>query len=332
MDLLATYIIGLLKVNSQVYLPGLGTFKKERIPASFDKNTNTFLAPTQRISFNAEKGSFAPLIEFISKTENISAKESENRLNKIVDSILLKLNETGEYTIPQLGKLIKHEGEISFIEDKEKEDLPYYKDVNEIKLIEPSKVEPELIIERNDEEEIEETSLPVQEFEPKGRPINWLWPVLIILAIALAGAFWFFKPQKWVSEEIPALVESDKNAVIPDTDTSLNPQTDKLIGQDTSSTLTIKSTEPIVEEIPVQPETSYEIVIASFGKLSDAEKYVENMNAKGYKIRILENKKTGNLYKVSYGSFIDESKAQLELNKVRETLSKEAWIYKNKNN
>jgi nucleoid DNA-binding protein len=330
MDLLATHIIGLLKVNSQVYLPGLGTFKKERIPASFDKKTNSFLAPTQRIVFNIEDGAIAPLINSISKTENITAEESENQLNKLIDSILLELNETGQYTIPHLGKLVKQEGDISFIEDEENEDLPFYKDVNEIKLIELSKEEPVLELEKKDEEETEETSLPVQEFEPKGRPINWLWPVIIIIVIVIAGGLWFLNPQKWENKEIPAVVESNIDIVIPDTDTSLNPETQEIVGQDSSSTLSQESTQPIVEEVPVQPQTSYEIIIVSFGKLADAEKYVENMNAKGYKIRILENKSPGNLYKVSYGSFIDETEAQLELNKVRETLSKEAWIYKNK--
>lgn len=344
MEKLGTYIVKLLNENQQVYLPGLGTFKKERVPATFDEKTNAFLAPTQKIILNTEKGSSASILSAINKAEESNEEESENLLREIIGSILLELNEKGKCLIPDFGEIIKQGDAISFIEDNRQEDLPYYKNVDEIKLIEPSKKEPlieqeapiieqatEVEEEAIKEEAVEEEVPQTQEFEPKGRAINWLWPALIIITLLAAGAFWFFNSERFqLKETTIAGVEDRKTDALPDTVLTLNPEETEASHQDTTVTSSLENTEHAEEEAPRKPETTYEIIIVSFGKLSDAEKYVENMNAKGYKIRILENPNPGNLYKVSYRSFTDENEAQIELNHVRETLAKEAWIYKTK--
>ncbi len=326
MDKLGTYIVKLLNENLQVYLPGLGTLKKERIPAEFDENTNTFLAPTHKIILDDEKGKTEPLIGAISKAEETSDEESGEHLKKLIGTLLFELNEKGKCTIPNLGEIIKEGDTLTFVEDKRKEDLPYYKNVDEIKLIESSIIEP--VIEQETIGGVETENLPIQEFEPKGRPINWLWPVLIIIGLIAAGTFWFLNSRKIEQKEIGILGFDDrKKEVLPDTTLALNQEEADARHQDTTITLSLENT--AVDTLR-KIETTYEIIIVSFGKRSEAEKYVEDMNAKGYKIRILENKNPGNLYKVSYRSFKDEAEAQLELNNVRETIAKEAWIYTRK--
>lgn len=337
MEKLGTYIVKLLNENQQVYLPGLGTFKKKRVPATFDENTNKFLAPSQNIVLDTEKGSAAPIISAISKEEGSNEEESENQLREIIGSVLLELNEKGKYHIPDFGEITKEGDAISFIENKQQEDLPYYKNVDEIKLIEPSKKKPfieqetPIIEQATDEEEeaVEEEVLPLQEFEPKGRAINWLWPALIIVTLLATGAFWFFNSERFQLKETTIISFGDgKKQAIPDTTGVISSEEKDASHQDTTFIASIENTEPAEEETLQKPQTTYEIIIVSFGKLSEAEKYVENMNAKGHKIRILENPNPGNLYKVSYRSFTNETEAQNELNKVRETIAKEAWIYK----
>src|SRR5690554_736286 len=158
MDKLGAHIVRLLNQNSQVYLSGLGSFKKERVPASFDNSSNTFLAPKHRIVFNTDKGSSAPLINTISETEKITYEESEKQLNEIIGLILLELNVKGQWTIQNFGTLIKREEEISFVEDEKTESLAFYKNVPEIKLLE-STVE----FKKEEKTETQETSLPIQE-------------------------------------------------------------------------------------------------------------------------------------------------------------------------
>jgi nucleoid DNA-binding protein len=330
MDKLGAHIIELLNETPRVYLPGLGTFKKERVPALFDEETDSFLAPSQKIILTNEKGSVDQLINLISQAGEISEEEAENQLKKVVGSILLELNEKGESKIEGFGKLAKDRETIAFVEDKQEEALPFYKNISEIKLIEPSIKEP-LVLDENDKEEIIEPFIPIEEFEPQGKSINWLWPIAIIIVLVITGAFWFLN-SKGIKKEEAAFSKPSKNdstqaasSIIIDSDTTVINEQDT-----TLSSLIQESTEPIAET-HVEPVTTFEIIIVSFGKFSEAEKYVENMNAKGYKIRILENKNPGNLYKISYGSFTDEVEAQQELNKVREDFSKEACIYKKKN-
>src|SRR5690554_4955351 len=138
MDKLGAHIVRLLNQNSQVYLSGLGSFKRERVPASFDNSSNAFLAPKHRTIFNTEKGSSVPLINTISESKKITYEESERKLNEIIGSILLELNVKDQCTIQNFGTLIKQEEEISFIEDDNTESLSFYKNVAEIKLIERS--------------------------------------------------------------------------------------------------------------------------------------------------------------------------------------------------
>jgi hypothetical protein len=320
-----------LNENGRVYLPGLGTFKKERIPALFDEKTNSFLAPSQKVILTNEKGSTTQLITRISQAEKISEEETENQLKKIIGSILLELNEKGEAKIEGFGKIVKTEETITFVEDKQEENLPFYKSVSEIKLIQPSKKEAPLH-EGNDTKEQSEPSIPIQEFEPHGKPINWLWPVLIIIVLIITGIFWFLNSNDIkVENTTAALTEASKSDINPDTNSIIiNSDTTQISIQDTVSS-PFQEHDETVAVTHSEPVTTYEIIVVSFGKLSEAENYVENMNAKGYKIRILENKNPGNLYKISYGSFTDEVEAQLELNKVRENFSKDAWIFKKKN-
>lgn len=323
MDRLGAHIIEVLNASQKVYLPGLGTFKKERIPAQFDDKTNSFLAPSKKVILINEKGSAAQLITRISQEEKISEEETENQLKNVVGSLLLELNEKGTAEIVDFGKLIKTEDAIIFVEDVQEEDLPFYKSVSEIKLIQPSKTEPLSPLEESDTEE------QTQEFEPRGKPINWLWPALIIVALIISGTIWFLNSEELkVQGTQEALTETTKSDIIPDTASTIaNSDTTQISAQDTVSSTFAEN----VETVTAKPTTTYEIIVVSFGKLSEAENYVKNMNAKGYKIRILENKNPGNLYKISYASFSDEAEAQLELNKVREDFSKDAWIFKKKN-
>src|SRR5690606_35362738 len=124
----------------------------------------------------------------------------DKRLKELVGSILLELNEKGEYTIDGLGKLVKSDGVVSFTEEREEETSPLYKPVSELKLIAPPQKEAiieEAIVEpedNNDEDLKEEVSPVLDEFEPKGRSINWLWPLIIIIILIVAGAFWYLNP------------------------------------------------------------------------------------------------------------------------------------------
>jgi len=64
--------------------------------------------------------------------------------------------------------------------------------------------------------------------------------------------------------------------------------------------------------------------------MTEAEDYVSRTNAKGYHVYIMKNNNPGNLNKISYGSFQTAAEAEQALIKVREELTKEAWVFENK--
>lgn len=386
MEKLGEYITEILNENRKVYLPGLGTFEKERIPALFDENSNSFLAPSDKIILTNEKGIADLIIKAIAQAEGISEEESENELKKAIGSILLELNETGESTIPNFGNLTKEDDDgIVFIQDEVSiEALPLYKPVSELKLlshsIPESELDPQIVLnqlfqkELDSNAEMEEVSesesgmssetpndfdshpeshvtevlnshlepdkeeeylLANEDSRPKKSSRLWLWPVAALIVLISAAALWYFNPSLFEKkEEVPFTIihpiEEMNSDELLSTD-SLSPS--DIIPLITPDSLSVSEENEVELEStpPKEPTITFEIIIGSFGKRSEAENYIENMRSKGYKLRILENQRAGTLFKISYGSFTDEAKAQLELNKVREDLAKEAWVYKYKN-
>ena len=365
MNELGTHIIELLNESPAVYLPGIGTFKNERVPAHFDESTNSFLAPKQRIVLHEVLGSATPLIQAIAKKSGNTFEDCEEQLKATTGAILLELNEQGESKIQHLGKLVIDDRIISFIPSENEEvALPLYKAIKERKLIAPAKyeaVEKELIENEevivteseivnepkftSDQQKAKENkdtipsvdyaseSTPKEpEFEPKGRSINWVWPVLIILVLVVAGIVFFFNPIQKKTELFLIEKNTPENPISDTVVTSSEPT--QLDSNQEASTRSAQLTDPllnddrILNDVPVKEKITYEIIIVSFGKLAEAENYVETMLQKGIVLRILENRRAGNLFKVSYGSYSNEEKAQTELSKVRETLAKDAWVYK----
>ena len=349
MEELGLHIQHLLKTSPKVYLPGIGTFKKKRIAAYFDENTNSFFPPTYSIILDTEKGSPELIITHISRSKHISTEESDQLLKTIVGSILLVLNEQGEYEITDLGKLYLTDGEINFVEDESIKSESSLKAVQERKLIAPTPTpvheeqidnlvnfdadRKSAILEETEHSQV----LEEVEFEPKGRAINWLWPILIILFLIGVGVYWYFSPL------------SDRNKTIHVDDIATQPYLSPNIEPTLSDTISEQPTEYLdtnIDSLSIskdlinennetlnttsQKKITYEIIIVSFGKFAEAESYVETMNRKGIPVKILENKRPGNLFKISSGSFDSKDEAQIELNKVRENISKDAWIYKMK--
>lgn len=344
MEELGLHIQHLLKTSPKVYLPGIGTFKKKRVAAYFDEDTNSFFPPTYTIFLDAEKGSPELIITYISKSKHISIEESDQLLKSIVGSILLVLNEQGEYEITDLGKLFQSDGEINFTEEESIKRETSLKAVQERKLIAPTPIHEEQIDNSVDFDadnespilaETEHTEVQDEvEFEPKGRAINWLWPLLIILFLIGAAVYWYFSQlndkNKTINVEDIATqpylspnIESSLTDTLPDQQAdSLNSNTDTLSVSPDSTVVNNETLNTLT-----QNKISYEIIIVSFGKFAEAESYVETMKRKGIAVKILENKRSGNLFKISSASFDSNDEAQIELNKVRENLSKDAWIY-----
>jgi len=318
MDNLGAHIIEILRTNPKVSLAGIGTFKKERIPAIYDKNSNSYLAPTQRILLEDREDPDSLIINSIANGEGLSLQESERKLQLALASIKKELAEKGESLLPEFGRLVKNENTgYNFIAE-DKDEVPLYKPVNELKLITPASGMP-----LSQAKEIESPRTPSNvDIEPATN--KWLWPILFVTFIIVGGTAWLLRPllQQQAKETIAPI---DSGSTSPASETIITPPTGNAsVAEDSTSTQLGDSSSATTG---LQP--TFEIIIVSFEKLPEAEKYVAKMNAKGYKIRILENHKPGNLYKISYSSYSTEEEARKELIRVKSELSKDAWILKN---
>lgn len=86
-----------------------------------------------------------------------------------------------------------------------------------------------------------------------------------------------------------------------------------------------------VQDDPLSWPVRYEIVVASFSTLRQAEKYIADMKEKGHDFKLLESKIASNRKKVIWGSYKTEEEAKDILRDVQRTFEAGAWIAEVKN-
>jgi hypothetical protein len=338
------YIADLLRNQDEVGLPGLGTFTKVRVPASYDTESNSFIPPGYHITFNNATVSYNSLTEYISIHKNLSQSSAEYFVNKFTSSLVDLLRTSGFAEIKPLGIIRQQDETITFeagdnagiagrfyglkpvIERKER----FFSHEAEI-------LNEEIVTEQK--EEILEDELDVQ--ENKGNVLKMVIIGSILFFFTAAGLLYAFNPtvKNLVSglfspatstESLPTqdTLNSNMPVVIPDSTIAEN---ETALGDSSladSSALSQKSIDATPDSL-IETQPTYEIIGAGFTKKSEAENYIKQLAAKGIPARIAE-KIPGRLIKVSLGSFEDEQSAQKELRKLQKQVTKDAWIYRPK--
>ena len=335
------YIAELLGEQDEVSVPGLGTFMKIRVAGSFDVANNVFNPPSYRLEFKESNVPYSGLSEYISSHKNLSIASVEELIKKFITGIKDSLNNSDQVQIKHLGSLFKQNGVLTFNAiDTLGISGRFYglKPVAELKgLSTPPPIQEEKPIENKDEIEAPdytkqaETENEEEEEVPKARLI----PILIISFLAiiatLAALFYFdasfnnkirnmFAPKKLPTQTVSLLNDSlNTNAQ----DTLISNTADSSINAKDSLAETTKSSP---EQIPVLNESiSYEIIVASFYKESEAEEYIRNLETKGINAKIAANI-PGKMHKISIGTFKDEESANKELSRIQREINKDAWI------
>jgi hypothetical protein len=72
-------------------------------------------------------------------------------------------------------------------------------------------------------------------------------------------------------------------------------------------------------------QTSYEIIVATFARRSEAEDYVARSIKKGIVVKILDDA-PGSRIRISYASFTNKDLAEMELTQIRKNISPDAWM------
>lgn len=341
---LGQYLHQLLLTHPQVGLPGIGIFSKERIPARYDEQIAQFLPPTSVYSLIPHAAVDDCLVDYVAKSLHLSYEEAIDAVDKAVDRLLTTINEHGEARLEPIGYLKEVAGVYTLVS---KEDPSFWglQPVDDYK--EVSEPEASRLVSEQEETIPQEASPTVEEVQPEIRfeetisnekePSNntWLWLLSGIILIGVIGFFVWKRqdaaaPNKHNQTETntaSANADSLSNAAAADTNSHAIRDTTK-VAQPTD---TLKQPTAVQQEEPLVRKASKEkpfcIVIGSFKTMKLAIEQAKYFRTIGIEAFVLESNMPNNRKKICYGSYPTKEAAKVHLEKVRNEITKEAYIY-----
>ncbi|WP_435414274.1 SPOR domain-containing protein [Polaribacter aestuariivivens] len=299
---LANYINDLLYRYDCVIVPDFGGFVTNKIGAKLNSDSHTFYPPTKQISFNSHlKNTDGLLVNYIASSENISFEKASTAVSL---SVIKWKNElqTASIQLNNLGKLsLNDEKQIVFEPTKELNFLTESFGLSTFNSPEITRYKAQV-----------KPLIPVAKSESKkGIPtfIKYAATAAILLTLGFAGynGYQQNKQQEAQQKEFAS-------------------QQKKLEKKIQAATFVISNPLPTIE-LNVAKEVSkpYHVVAGAFQFPENAEKKVKELILKGYDAKIIGINKWG-LTQVTFNSYADKNDAINSLNKIKRTVSKDAWL------
>lgn len=353
------YIADLLRSQDEVSLPGLGTFTRERVAASFDISSKSFRPPSYRVSFDNRFTDRTSLSEYISIKKNLSRSSAEYFVKKFTSSLFELLQTSGIAEVKPLGIMRQSENILVFepasgldvagkfyglkkIPDRPgspeqaapETTAPADETKNTPASISKGSFIEDFITGQGSEEQAEQEEEYAEE-SSNNRKL-YIISSAIVSAIVISVLLYLYHPttREMVNsvflQPAPAKSAPPKPDITTRTSASLSDSIN-VQSPDTATTDSAGSVPPVTEikEPETEEITTYEIVGATLARRSEAEAYIKAMKGRGIQAKILENM-PGTLFKVSIGSYPDAETAQNELNRIVKEVEKSAWTTKYK--
>lgn len=322
---ISLYISELLRDYDEVCLSDIGTFYKERTPASFNEASGVFKAPYDQVKFRSAANGDDVLVNYISQAKKISEASARYFINKFVNSIQQSLASDNQVELQPIGFLKKDHSGLQLLANNESPSyfgLPAVQDPAY-----SSRVRPVITV------QVAEASIaaPVEE-SPRSSTTGRTVTIVFILLLIAAGLLYIFNPALFNLPSDRPITERNKNRVAPpvqktapvvapsetvkDSSTAVVPAA----GSDTARKKVTTVAPPASASAP-----SFEVIGASFALPSEAETYVKLMQSRGIKAKVVEDTKKPK-YKISLGSYSTFEAANVEKRRVQSTFNKEAWI------
>lgn len=107
-------INSLLRRYAEVYVPGIGVFKRIHSPAQFDKQNNVFLPPISyvELDYSAQRG--FNIVHYIQQQEHLSLVQAQQILDDTVRALRNDLGQFGQAKLEDLGLLISYGSSLVF--------------------------------------------------------------------------------------------------------------------------------------------------------------------------------------------------------------------------
>ena len=343
---LGRYIHQLLKHRNEVYVKGLGVFKRIHTPSVYDDRRGVYLPPVTYLEFDGKSTDGVDFIDYIQQSKQTSRQSAEADVHDAVLNLLETIKENGSVTLNHLGQLIKHGSSLLF----KAEDLSGFQlqpiegaaspVPEQVAVVEPASPEPEVEL-PNDEEKEEVVEEPVvavaeQEFvtevyeEPQttGKSKWYIWAAVLAIVV-IAGLFYINHTNN--SGKTEEKEDSVLNVGIVEPDSSVAKPVD------TSSTATATTVDSTVNTNtgkkvynPLIPANhTYQIVIGTHGTLAQAYEQAESFNKAGIEsVRVIPSNLAHNKKKVIWDSYETKEQADSALKYVRKHYVADAWHQK----
>ncbi|WP_313185306.1 HU domain-containing protein [Sphingobacterium siyangense] len=107
-------INSLLKRYAEVYVPGIGVFKRIHSPAQFDKQNNVFLPPISYVELDYSAQHGFNIVHYIQQQENLGLNQAQQILSEAVDNLRADLGQFGQAKLDDLGLLISYGASLVF--------------------------------------------------------------------------------------------------------------------------------------------------------------------------------------------------------------------------
>lgn len=338
---LGRYIHQLLKHRNDVYVKGLGVFKRIHTSSVYDDRKGVYLPPVTYLEFDGKSTEGVDFVDFIQQSTQTSRQEADAQVQEAVLNLLESIKENGSVTLNHLGQLIKHGSSLVFkAEDLSgfqlqpieagtgviQEEIPVEEHVLETK---DDPIEEDIVPEDEQQEiqTVTEEVVPQELYEePKSGKSNWyIWAALI--AIIVIGGLFYINQNKNLA---PVQSVKDSDELVHEDTIS-----DALQPQDTTASLgtpIVDSTAVPEKKIynPLIPENhTYQIVIGTHNTLAQAYEQAEAFNKSGIEsVRVIPSNLAHNKKKVIWDSYETKAEADSALKYVRKHYVSDAWHQK----
>lgn len=335
-------VYNLLKRQSEVYVSGLGTFKRNHTPSTFDEKRNVYLPPIDYIDFESNSDTGYDFISYIQQLDEIERSDAQKVVQETVQDLLNNVRDQGQVKLDDLGYLVSY-GEGYVFKALDLSGFNY----EPVEALESPVAEQEQILVQEESqaaveanaETVEQLSATetadnqggadneystteVEEAYVEKSSNNTIWYVLIAVAALGVLAVLYFRNTQ--TSDVSSSKDSLINTTARSNSEPVEDTVDKITVIDTAKQ--VDTAETHANAVLVPASHTWQIVIGSHRTLAQAYEQAESYNKAGYpKVRVVPSNLAKNRKKVIWDSY--ETKAQLDsaLMFVQKHIIKDAW-------
>lgn len=352
-------VYNLLKRQPQVYVEGLGSFRRNHTPATYDEKRNVYLPPITYIDFDRTSQTGYDFIQYIQQLQLLDRGEAEHEVTAQVAGLLRRVKEDGQVKLDDLGYLVSYgEGyvfkalDLTGFQYEPVEATGVQPQINK-EVAEPD-VQPEEVSgvttetegtpgaeEEKEEVFVEEPSeeqpiaadivvpdgyegeQPFEEAKPRS---NAIWYVLIVVvALGILIALYMANQNQPAVRGTQNPTALDSNLNTADTTVS-SLATDSAQQVDSLGHVGADSLQTRSNRLLVPEHHTWQIVIGSHKTLAQAYEQAESYNKAGYpNVRVIPSNLAKNRKKVIWDSYETKAEADSALRYVQKHHIRDAW-------